>query len=385
MTVSERILIVDDDVTLLAGLVRRLGERFDIVAAKSGPSALDAVAKQGPFAAVLCDMRMPGMDGLEALRRFAEVAPDTVRMMLTGNADQKTAVDAINQGNIFRFFNKPVESAALADGIEAAIRQYRLVNAERQLLEETVAGGVALLADVLSLVAPEIFRQSRRIRPWAVAVARQMNLPDPWVVEMGAELSRLGAIAVPPEVLARHQTGQPLSQLEEEMVRHIPDLGAALIRKIPRLGPVAEAVQAQAQPFRGRAGQPPPPVAARILNALIALDEVGAGRPSREALSILRQEPERFDPVVLAALSDCLLETPTQEMGDAEIRLEVAGAELRVGDTLETDLRLETGRLVLAAGETIAELHFLRLQNLRRMSRLQEPIRIHRLARASRR
>lgn len=134
MSSNKRVLIVDDDPSLLAGLNRWLGEHFEIVTAQTGQVALDKIAAEGPFAVTLCDMRMPGMDGVEVLQRMADLAPDTVRMMLTGNADQKTAADAINKGHVFRFFNKPIPMKDLVAGIEAGISQYSLNTAARQLM-----------------------------------------------------------------------------------------------------------------------------------------------------------------------------------------------------------------------------------------------------------
>ncbi len=74
------------------------------MAATSGKSALDLIKTEGPIAVCICDMQMPGMKGLEVLKAVIKKAPDTFRMMLTGNADQQTAIDAINSGNVFRFF-----------------------------------------------------------------------------------------------------------------------------------------------------------------------------------------------------------------------------------------------------------------------------------------
>ncbi|MGE5503808.1 MAG: HD domain-containing phosphohydrolase [Actinomycetota bacterium] len=383
MTEPDRLLIVDDDANLLAGLSRLLGEQFAVTTVDNGPDALRKVVEEGPFAAVLCDMRMPGMDGIDVLRRLAEISPDTVRMMLTGNADQKTAVEAVNRGKIFRFFNKPTPIQDLRDGIDAAMVQYRLVVAERQLLEQTLAGSVALLTDVLSLVAPDSFRRVHRIRPWATAVARHLGMVDAWVVEMAVELSQLGAIAVPPDVLARHHAGQLLSPAEEDMVARIPDTGAALIRKIPRLAPVADAVQFQAARFVDRSRSRDLPLAARILSALIALDTVGAGRPSPAALAVLTKDEGHYDPAVLAAVRNCLVEATLVGGEGAEIRLDVPAADIRVGDVLESDLRLENDRLVLAAGGLITEMLFLRLQNVLRMNRMKEPVGVRRRGQAA--
>lgn len=126
MPVSNKVLIVDDDANLLAGLLRILRGRFNVVGVTSGKEALAKVADAGPFAVILSDMRMPGMDGLELLRYMQDLAPDSVRMMLTGNPDQKTAVEAINSGKVFHFFIKPSPIKDLISGIEAGLQQYTL-------------------------------------------------------------------------------------------------------------------------------------------------------------------------------------------------------------------------------------------------------------------
>ena len=104
---TTRILCVDDDSNILLGYQRALRKQFQIEVALGGEEGLAAVRNQGPYAVIVADMRMPGMDGVELLAKVREIAPDTVRMMLTGNADQQTALEAVNQGHIFRFMTKP--------------------------------------------------------------------------------------------------------------------------------------------------------------------------------------------------------------------------------------------------------------------------------------
>ena len=140
--ILDKVLIVDDDVRLLAGLRRQLHRQFHVVTAEGGAAALDTNKEQGPFTVIVGDMRMPGMDGVQTLEAFKKQSPDTTRIMLTGNADQQTAIDAINKGNIFSFYTKPCTAEELAKGVDAGIRQHRLVTAERELLEKTLAGSV---------------------------------------------------------------------------------------------------------------------------------------------------------------------------------------------------------------------------------------------------
>ena len=87
-----KILLVDDDAMLLAGLNRQLRKKFLIETAISGEDAVKMVAEKGPYAVVVSDYMMPGMNGIELLRQVKQTNPDTIRMMLTGSADMTTAI-----------------------------------------------------------------------------------------------------------------------------------------------------------------------------------------------------------------------------------------------------------------------------------------------------
>jgi signal transduction histidine kinase len=145
-----RILFVDDDHRLLDGIRRRLRGRFAIETAIGPERGLEMLATQPPFAVVVADMNMPGMDGATFLARVQQVSPDSVRMMLTGNADLDTAVAAVNSGNIFRFMQKPIAGADLERFLNAGIEQRRLVDAMRRaaVAEQTSRAKSQFLATV---------------------------------------------------------------------------------------------------------------------------------------------------------------------------------------------------------------------------------------------
>src|SRR5690606_21232193 len=114
------------------------------------------------YAVVVADMQMPEMDGIEFLTRVKEIAPDIVRIMLTGNGDQITAIEAINKGSIFRFLSKP--SAHLVETLQEALRQHQLITAERELLENTLHGSIKMLSEILALAEPKLFGQAQWLR-----------------------------------------------------------------------------------------------------------------------------------------------------------------------------------------------------------------------------
>ena len=123
---AERILLVDDEPFVLSGYRRGLGRQYDLDTAGSGAEALAKFRQQSePYAVVVSDMRMPEMDGVELLRQLSESHPRTVRIMLTGNAEQAAAIEAVNRGHVFRFLTKPCSSADLKQALEEALLHYR--------------------------------------------------------------------------------------------------------------------------------------------------------------------------------------------------------------------------------------------------------------------
>ncbi|MEO1496231.1 MAG: response regulator [Planctomycetota bacterium] len=116
------VLLVDDDPNLLAAICRTLRDQpFRLLTARSADEAL-TVVKSHPVAVVVSDEQMPGKSGTELLAWVAKHCPEIVRIVLTGHNSPETTMRAVNEGRVFRFFAKPVNSAELAmairDGIE---------------------------------------------------------------------------------------------------------------------------------------------------------------------------------------------------------------------------------------------------------------------------
>ena len=146
---------------------------------------------------------MPSMNGNQFLAAAKELAPDTVRVMLTGQADLRATVEAINKGNIFRFIEKPCPTETLMVILDAAVEQYRLVTAEKELLERTLNGSIKLLIDVLSIVNPYGFSESSKIKEIAFRLSKRLQIKDTWELELASALSQIGYVAVPAEILQK--------------------------------------------------------------------------------------------------------------------------------------------------------------------------------------
>lgn len=137
--ISEQILFVDDDRSALDSFTRMLHREFDVEAAQGGAQGLAAIHLLGPFAVVVSDMRMPAMNGAEFLAQVRQLAPNTVRMLLTGYQDLKQAVDAVNDGHIFRYLSKPCEKEELVAAIRMGLAEYRARIEEKELADEARA------------------------------------------------------------------------------------------------------------------------------------------------------------------------------------------------------------------------------------------------------
>jgi two-component system, cell cycle response regulator len=150
----ERILFVDDDRNLLDGLRRNLANEFPADYACGPGEALVLLNSGIPYSVVIADMQMPGMNGIQFLTQVKSVSPRSIRIMFTGNADVGTAVDAVNQGSVFKFLTKPCPMEMLKEALSEGIQEYRARAAEykaanidpltglnnRRRLEEKISG-----------------------------------------------------------------------------------------------------------------------------------------------------------------------------------------------------------------------------------------------------
>jgi response regulator RpfG family c-di-GMP phosphodiesterase len=373
---TEKVLCVDDDANILQGFQRRLHKQFDVETALGGPEALETIASKGPFAVIVSDMRMPGMDGVQFLAAAKQRAPDSVRMMLTGCADQATAVEAVNEGNIFRFLTKPCPPETLAKALTAGIEQYRLVTAEKVLLEKTLRGAIKVLTDVLSLTNPAAYGHASRVRRLVKKLCKQLEVEHPWQAEIAAMLSQIGCVTVPPSTLNKVYYGQVLTADESQMLEAHPSVGRDLVANIPRLETVAEIIAHQQKCFDG-SGPPSGsqtgkeiPLGARILKVAIDYDTLKwSGLAELEAIAELRRHSEWYDPDVLAALTI----VGTEETFDVQ---EVGAKDLRTYMIVAADVTTVDGALLVSKGQEVTPALRERLRNFERNGRLEEPIRV---------
>ena len=160
---SEKILLVDDEPSVLQSYQRLLHQEFQVETAAGAAEALAKLTANGPYAVLVADMRMPGLDGAQLLAKVTVDFPQTVRIMLTGNLDIQTAIRAVNEGNIFRFLTKPCEKETLIGTLQAALVQYRVLSLKDQYYNAAVTSGPPLLEKTTNRPLEEAAEQVRTI------------------------------------------------------------------------------------------------------------------------------------------------------------------------------------------------------------------------------
>lgn len=116
-----RILIVDDEPHVLAGIRRAIGRHFEVEAVTSVEDALQCLSTGRPFAAIISDLAMAAGDGLSLLERARRLAPRVPRIMLTGHGDRKAMTGAINRAGVSAFLHKPTPPAELLNVLKEVI------------------------------------------------------------------------------------------------------------------------------------------------------------------------------------------------------------------------------------------------------------------------
>ncbi len=371
------ILLVDDEQPLLDALVRTHRRNFQFVTATGPMQALEILGGPTRFGVVVSDCNMPVMDGITLLDKVRQISPDTVRVMLTGNADMQTAIGAVNRGRIFRFLTKPCSPEDFSACLEAALEQYRLRNAERLLLEQTVRGGVRVLTDVLSLVNPQAFGRATRVQTYVRQIVKALKLDQAWQYETAALLSQIGLVAIPFDIIDRVASGRELGPEHVRMLESHPQVGGKLIERIPRLEPIARMISHQRNSFTPKAGAQPAasgdaiPIGGRILCAALDFEELlTLGATREQALDAMQQRAGRYDPQILGLLKD--VEIPGH---GSEVRM-VSARELRVGMVLDQDIFNSSKILIVPKGNEINAGTLARLKNYAELGTIPALIRV---------
>lgn len=376
-TLQEKILFVDDDQNILDAFRRNFRKDYVLETATNAREAAGILARRGPFAVVVSDMRMPGIDGVQFLTRLKEISPDTVRIMLTGYADIQSSIAAVNEGSVFRLLTKPCTAQSLKRVLEDALRQYRLVHAEKQLLQQTLSGSIKVLTELLALVNPDAFGRANRIHRLVRQIALHLGITNTWEMENAALLSQIGCMLLPPMAIQHITRGEALDGELQEVYDIHPMIAADLLSHIPRLGNVRENILYQGKHFDGE-GAPVDgksgtdiPLGGRILKILVDFDQLEhSGKSTAQAMNILRGREGWYDPRVLDVLEKVLNQKSGYEL--REVRVD----QLLTGMLLAEDVLSLKGMLLVAQGQEVTPVMITRLRTYAGISGVQEPLKV---------
>lgn len=362
--VHGKVLLVDDEPAVLEALRRLLSSVVAVETATNGAEGLSLIESSGPFAVVISDMGMPGMNGAEFLHRVQTLTPDSVRIILTGQAELESTIAAVNLGRIFRFLTKPCRKDELLATLKAGLDQYSLVIAQRELLEQTLHGTVEVLTEIIGLANPLAQKRAARMMRYAEEICAGLAFPMPWQLRIALMLSQIGCITLPEQVLSTLDSGGQLSDESNAIYRSHPALAGKLLGGIPRLEPVAEIVARQHESL-DLAGEPEDfnewdvcVFGTMILRICGDLDDaVNAGLTSEQAFRMITEAIPRLPPPLLR-----VLRTLKHGAAKAERSL-LKVSQLQIGMVLDEDVTSANGMRLVAKGQEVTRSIMLRLQS----------------------
>ena len=391
------LLAVDDEPSILASL-RRLfrATGWRLLTAGRAKEALAILATE-PVDAVLSDMRMPDMDGVQLLERVNQGWPRTARLLLTGQADLDSTISAINRGRLHRYITKPwnddellltlrqvAQTQQLEDDKRALEHLTKLQNDELKALNSSLEIRVAVRTEELAAANHRLKRNymasikaftalielrgsgqvghARQVAQLSRRIAGAMTLDADIARDLpiAALLHDIGHIGLSDAVLAR-----PVNRLDHDELRRWrlhPVLGEQALLANDDMQGVAPLIRAHHERWDGQ-GFPDGlrgaaiPLAARILAVADAFEDLRGGGMDGHALSVVEARRtvldgrgSRFDPTVVDAFASLFVGAPPKP---SVVMPRLRTADLRAGQTLAQDFLSPEGVLLLSAGQRL--------------------------------
>jgi response regulator RpfG family c-di-GMP phosphodiesterase len=391
------ILCVDDEPNILAAL-RRLfrAKGYEVLTAESARAGL-AVLEARPVDLVISDMRMPEMDGVQFLERARALWPDTLRLLLTGNADVNLILDAVNRGEIYRYITKPWDDHEMTLVVRHALERKALEHEQRRLealtaqqneqlrelnlsLEAKVASrteelvgsndklkrnfltSIQVFSSLIELRGANLAGHSRRVADLARRLALRLGLDarETQQIFIAGLLHNIGKIGFSDSLLEMavpRMNGELLG-----LYRSYPARGEQLLMPLEDLREAATLVRGHQERFDGE-GFPDRlagldiPIGARILALASDYDNLQIGtlserqlRPDQAAKIVIESSGKRYDPAVVAAFAEVSAgRAPAEAIRDQAL----AVGKLLPGMRTTRDLVTRDGALLLSADHVL--------------------------------
>jgi response regulator RpfG family c-di-GMP phosphodiesterase len=347
------VLVVDDEKGIRVTLSAFLQEDGHTVEAAPDVQEAERLLAQKEFDVVVSDVILPGLTGLELLRRIKSVAPSTLVVLMTGEPTLETATEALRAG-ASDYLSKPFSKGAIKRAVSHAARIRSLNEQKRRLeeenrryqekleqlvaertktlekreaqlsvvikrLERMMTGSIEAISTVIERRDPYTAGHERRVAALACTIAKDLGCAEHQMrgIQVAAFVHDIGKIALPAEILSKPSK---LNDLEYSLVKAHPQVGFDILRKIEFVWPVAEATLQHHERLDG-SGYPQglkggeALLEARILAVGDVVEAMVSHRPYRAALGLEKALAEisdkkgiLYDPDVVDACLRAFLE-----------------------------------------------------------------------------
>jgi len=357
---------------------------YDLVCFAESEDALKWLKQNSNIAVIVSCYNLPGRGGVAFNKACERIAPYTARIMLTREQSLERVLQAVNEGHLFMFLNKPCDAKVFLNAVRAGVAYHKQMIHDRTMLERTLAGSVKMLIEVLTMFHGDAFRRTVPVRHQALTLAKAIGLEKTWELQMAVMLSPLGEALLPKDILARYRAARSLSDQERDILDRAPDQTRELLKNIPQLERVADILYLSNRGYDG-SGFPKDgprgddiPIGARIIKLLTDLwyasPESGVDAAAFEALKI---NGKAYDPKLLGLAKTLLLDQTIGVEGQVPILCYIRA--LNPGDILADDVLTESSHeLVLARGHHLTQTTIRRLDQYNRVSGIRQPIRVYR-------
>lgn len=311
---TNTILLVDDEINNLQLIKRTLRGKYNILTASQGAEGLD-ILKQNldKICLIISDHKMPVMEGTEFLKRANTIAPDVIKILLTGFTDIEILTDAVNTCNLFQYITKPFDPNELVTVVESGIEKFNLSSSKSLMmkdLKELFYKTIKSISATLDAKDAYTHGHSMRVTLYSLMLASTISPNDSVFlenVEIAGLLHDIGKISIPQKVLCK--PGK-LTEEEFQIMKEHPVCSEKLVENIKQLGPMGAWVKAHHEKWDGT-GYPDGlkgeeiPLCARIVAIADTYDAMTSTRSYRNALThevaieeIKKYRGTQFDPLL---------------------------------------------------------------------------------------
>lgn len=350
---KQRILIVDDTPSNIKILNDLLKADYTVSFAINGKDALTLAQSENPPDLILLDVVMPEMDGYQVCRHLKQnkITARIPVIFITAMTDAKDEMKGFAVGGV-DYITKPISPSVVKARINTHLSLKSAQKKADHLLSKTLIGSIRMMADVMSFVDPDHFRQASRVKRVTSQIGRELRLRGIWQLEIAATLSQIGRIALTSDVIDKVKTCQLLTEKEQEMMKASAMAGKELLAYIPSMGGVAEIIGRQHDPLPGQDIKNWDffTTSAQILKLVCAYEQlILCGQQSSEAIALLESRTKLYPRELVKLLKK------VEQSRTGGVAKNVTIEQLQEGMVLMEDLLCDDGVVLIKRYTELSE------------------------------